>query len=286
MRYTLALACAAIIGLTALAERAQALAVVDVFHYLDLRQNPNGTLDPRLSMFIDLRDIDGAITSRTVDVDGPAPFDGVTFPMISFGPALEFGSGDPVLRDGRIWRTFDDDLTPLAQATFTMSVSDASETVTGVARPLIGPGETAEFLPLVSNVTTSGDPFAPTISWTNPTDMSGVDLIRIRIIDTDSVTFSTEIYEAVITDLSTTSITIDPGILIAGDFQLRVQLEDQETVTDVLNGVERSSFRTVSRSTNINDLAVVPLPGSVYMLLSALAVFGWLGRKRLLAKRG
>ena len=106
------------------------------------------------------------------------------------------------------------------------------------------------------------------------------------MVDTDSVTFFTEVYELVLTDLSTSSITIDPGFLFAGDFQLRVQLEDQEIVTDVLNGVERTLLRTVNRSTNINDLAVVPLPGSVVMLLSALAVFGWFGRKRLLAKRG
>ena len=65
-----------------------------------------------------------------------------------------------------------------------------------------------------------------------------------------------------------------------------MQLKDRETVTDILNGVESTLLSAVSRSTNINDLTVVPLPGSVVMLLSALAVFGWLGRKRLLAKRG
>ena len=277
------LACAAIIGLTALAERAEALAVVDAFHYIELRQNPNGSLDPRLPTFIDLLEVDGRITSATADVTGPAAATDV--PLLNFGPSLQFGETEPVLEYGRVWRTPSDDVTGLAQSGFTLSVSDASSTVTTELRPLIGPGETAEFLPLVSNVTTSGDPLAPTVSWTNPADMSGVDLIRVRVVDTDSVTFFTEVYELVLTDLSTSSITIDPGFLFAGDFQLRVQLEDQEIVTDVLNGVERTLLRTVNRSTNINDLAVVPLPGSVVMLLSALAVFGWLGRKRLLAKR-
>ncbi len=284
MRYTLALACAAVIGLTALAERAQALAVVDVSHYLDLRQNPNGSLDPRLPMFISLQDVNGNITSPTSEVLS-GPLAGI-YPMISFGPYLGFGQTESRLEYGRIWRTFNDDVTDLARSGFTMSVTDDNETVTAEVGPLIGPSETAQFLPLVSNVTTSGDPLAPTVSWTNPADMTGVDQIVVRVVDTDSVNFFTEVYRTVITDLSTTSVTIEEGFLYAGDFQLRVQLQDQEVVTDILNGVERTLERNVSRSTHISDIAVVPLPGSVYMLLSALAVFGWFGRKRLLAKRG
>ena len=290
MRQSIALACAVMIGLTAVAERAAALEVFDVFHYLDLRRNSNGSLDPRFPMFIDITDIDGRITSRNVDFSQPLPVRGFQFPisshpLLNFGPSLRFGASEPQIELGAVWRTPNNDVTAFAQSSFTMSVSDESETVTAVLNPLIGPNETAEFLPLVSNVSITGDPLAPTVSWINPADMTGVDLIRVRVIDTDSVTFFTEVYDAVITDLTATSFTVEPGFLFAGDFQLRVQLEDQETVTDVLNGVERTSLRTVSRSTNITDITVVPLPGSVYMMLSALAVFAWVGRRRLFGSR-
>ena len=283
MRHTIALACAAIIGLTALAERAEALIVADAYHYLDLRQNSNGSLDPRLPMFISLRDVDGDITSPTVEVSGPAAG---TYPMINFGPFLGVGETEPILEYGRIWRTSNDDLTPFAQSSFTMSVTDNSGTVTAEVGPLIGLNETAIFLPLVSDVTVSDSSTTPTISWTNPADMTGVDEIVVRVVDTVADTFFTEVYREVITDLSTTSITIPESFLFAGDFQLRVELRDQEVVTDILNGVERTSERNVSRSTNISDITVValPLPGTAYILLAGLAAFGWLGRKSLLAK--
>ncbi len=283
MRYALALACAAVIGLTALAERAQALAVVDAYHYLDLRQNSNGSLDPRLPMFISLQDVNGNITSPTTEVlSGPLAG---TYSMISFGPFLGFGESEPVIEYGRIWRTSNGDLTDLARSGFTMSVTDNTETATAEVGPIIGPSETAQFLPLVSNVTVSDSSQTPTVSWTNPADTTGVDQIVVRIVDTVADTFFTEVYRTVITDLSTTSVDIEEGFLYAGNFQLRVELRDQEVVTDILNGVDRTMERNVSRSTHISDIAVVPLPGSVYMLLSALAVFGWFGRKRLLAKR-
>lgn len=283
MRHTLALACAAIIGLTALAERAQALAVVDAYHYLDLRQNSDGSLDPRLPMFISLQDVNGDVTSATAEFSGPGV--GV-FPMFRSGPFLGFGETEPVLEYGRIWRSFDDDLTPFAQTGFTMRVSDSSGTVRAEVPPLIGVGETARFLPLVTDVTVSDNSVAPTVSWTNPADMTGVDQIVVRVVDTVTDNVFTEVYKMVITDLSTSSAAIEEGFLFAGDFQLRVELRDQEVVTDILNGVDRTMERNVSRSTYISDITVVPLPGSVVMLLSALAVFGWLGRKRLLAKRG
>ena len=202
--------------------------------------------------------------------------------MLDFGPTLEFGASEPVREYGAIWRTFDDDVTPFAQSGFTMSVSDNSETVTAMLSPLIGSNETVEYLPLVSDVVISGNPLAPTVSWTNPFDMSGVDRIRVRVVDTVPDTFFTEIYETIITDLNATSTTIPEGFLFAGDFQLRVQLEKIESTTDIIDGVTRTIDRNVSRSTNITDITVVPLPGSVYMMLSALAAFAWFGRRRLM----
>ena len=286
MRKTVALACAAIIGATALAERAEALIVSDAYHYLDLRQNSDGSLDPRLPMFISLRDVNGNITSPTAEVQS-GPLAG-TYPMLNFGPTLPFGETEPVLEYGRIWRTFDDDVTPFARSGITMSLSDSTETVTAEVGPLIGPNETAIFLPLVTNVAVSDNSTTPTISWTNPGDMTGVDQIVVRVVDTVADTFFTEVYRQVITDLSTESITIPESFLFAGDFQLRVELRDQEVVTDILNGVERTSERNVSRSTNISDITVValPLPGTVSLLLAGLVAFGWLGRTRPLAKRG
>lgn len=236
MRHSIALACAAIIGLTALAERAEALAVVDDYSYPDLRQTPNESLDSRLRTFIDLKDVEGRLRSATEDARGPATG---AVPVIDFGPDLHFGTAEPVLEYGRIWRAPSDKLPPFAQFGFTMDVTD---------------------------VTASDSSLTPTASLTDPADTTSVD-------------------ETVINDLTATSVTVAEGFLYAGDFQQRVQLKDRETVTDILDGVESTLLSAVSRSTNINDLTVVPLPGSVVMLLSALAVFGWLGRKRLLAKR-
>ena len=236
MRHSIALICAAVIGLTALAERTEALAVVDDYSYPDLRQTPNESLDPRLRTFIDLKDMEGRIRSATEDASGPVAG---TSPVINFGPYLRFGAAQPVFEYGRIWRSPSDDLTPFTQFGFTMDVTDA---------------------------TARGSALTPTASSANPADTTSVD-------------------ETVITDLTATSITVAEGFLYAGDFQQHVQLKDRQTVAGILNGVESTLLSGSSRSTNINDLAVVPLPGSVVMLLSALAVFGWLGRKRLLAKR-
>ena len=236
MRHSITLACAAVIGLIASTERAEALAVVDDYSYPDLQQTPNESLDPRLRTFIDLKDVQGRIRSAAEDAGGPAAG---TFPVIDFGPDLHFGATEPVLEYRRIWGPSSNDPTPFARYGFTMDVTD---------------------------VTASDGSSTPTPSLPNPADTKNVD-------------------ETVITDLTTESITVAEGFLYAGDFQQRMQLNDRETVTDLLKSAESTLLSGIGRSTNINDLAVVPLPGSVYMLLSALAVFGWLARKRLLAKR-
>ena len=237
MQHSVVLLCTAVIGLTALAERAEALAVVDDYSVPDLRQTPNENPAPRLRMFFDLKDVEGRIRSATEDASGPATG---AVPVIDFGPDLHFGTAEPVLEYGRIWRNPSDKLPPFAQFGFTIDVTD---------------------------IAASDSALTPTTSLTDPADTTSVD-------------------ETVINDLTATSVTVAEGFLYAGDFQQRVPLKDRETVTDILNGVESTLLSAVSRSTNINGLTVVPLPGSVVMLLSALAVFGWLGRKRLLAKRG
>ena len=290
MRYTIALACAAIIGLTALAERAEALVVSDAYSYLENRRNANGSVVERYATFIDLSDVDGDITDARYEAertpDSISPLDRSQGPIFDFGTFQGFGAPNQLRNLGVIFVGADSP-TLFGQSAFRFEVSDSSETVTAEIGAKLNPNQRASFLPLVSDVTTSGDTLAPTVSWTNPTDMTGVDRIRVRFVQTGADFFN-EIYETIITDLATTSITVPDGFLFAGDYQLRVQLEDRESIARVLDGVPVTRVSTFGRSTHISDFTAValPLPGTVYMLLAGLAAFGWLGRKRLLAKSG
>ena len=293
MRITIALACAAIIGVTALAERAEALVVSDAYSYIELRRNPNGALFERYAFFIDLREVDGNITDarfssvRTPDSISIIP--GTSGPLIDFGTTRGFGEPQQVRNLGFIDGGGGDGPTIFGQSDFTLEVSDASDTVTAEIRPKLDPDERAIFMPLVSDVTTSGSSLAPTVSWTNPDDMSDVDRIRVRFVQTGADFFN-EFYELIITDLATESITVPEGFLFAGDYQLRVQLEDIENIDRVLDGVPVTRESTFSRSVHISDFTAtavaLPLPGTVSLLLAGLAAFGWLGRTRPLTKRG
>ena len=290
MQKTIALACAAIIGVTALAERAEALVVSDAYSYLENRRNANGSVFERYAAFIDLRDVDGDITSARFTAertpDNISSIFRIEGPISDFGRFQSFGDPNPVRNLGQIFFGGDDP-TILAQSIFAIEVSDSSQTVTAEIGAKLNPNERATFIPLVSDVTTSGSSLAPTVSWTNPDDMTDVDRIRVRFLQTNGDLFSS-IYEMIITDLATESITVPEGFLFAGDYQLRVQLEDRESIDRVLDGVPVTRESTLSRSVHISDFTAVqlPLPGTVSLLLAGLVAFGWLGRKRPLAKRG
>ena len=290
MRNTIALACAAIIGVTALAERAEALVVSDAYSYIETRRNANGSVFERYATFIDVSDVDGDITdarfSATRTADNVSPIVGIEGSILDFGTFRGFGDPNPVRNLGFIFAGGDDP-TILAQSSITFEVSDASETVTAQIGPKVNPNRFPIFTPLVSNVTTSGNSLAPTVSWTNPANMSEVDQIRVRFVQTGADFFN-EIYELILTDLATESITVPEGFLFAGDYELRVQLEDIESIDRVLDGVPVTRESTFSRSVHISDFTAVqlPLPGTVSLLLAGLVAFGWLGRRHPLAKRG
>ena len=292
MRNTIAMACAAIIGVTALAERAEALVVSDAYSYLENRRNANGSVFERYATFIDLSDVDGDITdarfSSTRTADSISPVVGSSGSLVDFGTFRGFGSPNQLRNLGFIFAGGDSP-TVSGQSVFTFEVSDSSNTVTAEIGAKVNPNVRAAFIPLVSDVITSGSSLAPTVSWTNPDDMSDVDRIRVRFVQTGSDFFN-EIYSMVITDLSTESITVPDGFLFAGDYQLRVQLEDIESIDRVLDGVPVTRETTFSRSVYISDFTAtsvaLPLPGTVSLLLAGLVAFGWLGRKRPLAKRG
>lgn len=289
MRNTIALACAAIIGMTALAERAEALVVSDAYSYLENRRIANGSVFERYATFIDLRDVDGDITdarfSATRTADSISPIVISEGPLVDFGRFQGFGDPNPVRNLGFIFFGGDEP-TILAQSRFTLEVSDSSQTVTAEIGAKLNPDQRATFIPLVSDVTTSGSSLAPTVSWTNPDDMTDVDRIRVRFLQTEGDLFSS-IYEMILTDLTTESITVPEGFLLAGDYQLRVQLEDLESIDRVLDGVPVTRESTLSRSVHISDFTAVqlPLPGTVSLLLAGLVAFGWLGRRHPLAKR-
>ena len=292
MRITIALACAAIIGVTALAERAEALVVSDAYAFFELRRNPDGAQFERYAAFIDLSDVDGDITSASVSAtrtaDSISPIVRSDGPIFDFGTFQGFGQPNQLRNLGRVFFGADDP-SIFGQSLLTLEVSDSSDMVTAEIGPKLNPNERATFIPLVSDVTTSGDSLAPTVSWTNPTDMSDVDRIRVRFIQTGPGFFN-EIYSMVITDLATESITVPEGFLFAGNYELRVQLEDRESIDRVLDGVPVTRVSTFGRSTHISDFTAtsvaLPLPGTVSLLLAGLVAFGWLGRKRPLAKRG
>ena len=289
MRNTIALACAAIIGVTALAERAEALVVSDAYSFIELRRNANGSVFERYATFIDVSDVDGDITSARFTAertpDSISSIFRIEGSLSDFGRFQGFGDPNPVRNLGEIFFGGDDP-TILAQSIFTIEVSDSSETVTAEIGPKLNPNQRATFTPLVSDVTTSGSSLAPTVSWTNPTDMTDVDQIRVRFLQSGVNVFS-EIYEIIITDLATESITVPEGFLFAGDYELRVQLEDTESIDRVLDGVPVTRESIFSRSTHVSDFTAVqlPLPGTVSLLLAGLAAFGWLGRKRPLGRR-